>query len=308
MITTLRRFWKRLTHDALGPERARINEKIRWVAQSAKDTEEFKKRSELVAAELGPQSIPILPKLLHSEVSPPPELKAEWELPFGAWMSARQSAIFEVLYHLREASLPAVRKVAFGKYDWTTAKAICVLCRFAMEGIQTQSITAELVVALPDMEYETVLGSIHSMARLAAHRSDMADALLKLADDWDKDSHIEALEILQPLALHAPDVARKRLDPFLAVMRTGGRGTRDPILDGHAVERRTPEGKTYIAAISGNEYPAIADYHAIRAALLLHKLLPDSDEVMANLHDWQQNHPDEEVRKEISEHLAENGG
>src|SRR5262249_27801564 len=155
------------------------------------------KRAQSAAAELGPQSIPILPKLLHGEASPPPELKAEWELPFGAWMSARQRAIFEILYHLREASLPAVRKVPFGKYDWTTANAISVLCRFATEGIQTQPITAELVDALPDLEYETVLGSIHSMARLATHRSEMADALLKLADEWDKDNYIEALEILQ---------------------------------------------------------------------------------------------------------------
>jgi hypothetical protein len=75
----------------------------------------------------------------------------------GDWIAARQFAIFEMFYYLREAALPVLRRVAFGEYDWTQGNAIEVLCRFAAEGIDRERTLADLKSEMPVMRYEALL-------------------------------------------------------------------------------------------------------------------------------------------------------
>jgi hypothetical protein len=71
--------------------------------------------------------------------------------------------------------------------------------------------------------------------------------------------------------------------------------------DGHVVASADGQG---IVAKSGREYPQIADYHQIRAALLLRDLVPDEPTVKARLEAWAAGHPDSNVRHQLQGILA----
>ena len=70
--------------------------------------------------------------------------------------SAWQSALFEVLYHLRGSALEFVREVAFGAYDWTQGNAIEVLCRWAAEGLDRERTVRDLRYEAPRMRPEAL--------------------------------------------------------------------------------------------------------------------------------------------------------
>ena len=138
------------------PPKEQLAQKIRWVAEAIHQSDIFVERAKQVALELGPDSIPQLAKQFHSEHSPPPELAAQFSR-LGHWIAARQRAIFEIFYHLRESAIPILRRVAYGKYDWTQGNAIEVLCRLAAEGVNTDSTVSEIRAALPRMRFEALL-------------------------------------------------------------------------------------------------------------------------------------------------------
>lgn len=129
---------------------------IRWVAASIRDEAEFPKRASVAAQRLGPTAILELMYLFHSESTPPAELADRFP-GLGDWMAARQFAIFEILYVLGEPSLPALREVAFGEYDWTQGNAIEILCRLAADGMQREAIIEELKRELPHLREEALL-------------------------------------------------------------------------------------------------------------------------------------------------------
>lgn len=131
-------------------------EKIRWVASSVHDADGFRSRASAAADDLGPDAIETLATLFHSEHSPPDNLADQFP-GLGDWIAARQFAIFEMFYYLREAALPVLRRVAFGEYDWTQGNAIEVLCRLASESVERDQIIAEVCREIPKMRYEALL-------------------------------------------------------------------------------------------------------------------------------------------------------
>jgi len=52
-------------------------------------------------------------------------------------------------------------------------------------------------------------------------------------------------------------------------------------------------------------YPQLEDFHRIRAAVLLRELFPEDHEVGSRLRKWAADHPEENVRKELREILAD---
>lgn len=130
-----------------------LNSKIRWVAEVVNNGTQFKERARKAALELGPNSIESLTGLLHSEHTPPKELEEKFPR-LGQWIGARQFAIFEMLYQLREDALPVLRRIAFGEYDWTQGNAIEVLCRLAAQGVDRAKIIDDLKERLGSMREE----------------------------------------------------------------------------------------------------------------------------------------------------------
>jgi len=163
------------------PPIEQLAQNIRWVAEAIHEPEVFAERAKQVASELSPDSIPQLAKQFHGEHSPPPELAAQFSR-LGHWMAARQRAIFEIFYYFRESAIPVLRRVAYGKYDWTQGNAIEVLCRLAAEGINTDSTVAEIRAALPKMRFGALLYSFGPLLHRAALDANLAQLLNRFAD------------------------------------------------------------------------------------------------------------------------------
>lgn len=132
---------------------SRCRVKIVWVATAIHDRTEFQERARCTANELGPDAVEILAGMLHGEPSPPAEIAHDFP-GLGEWITARQFAIFEIFFYVGAPSLPTLRRVAFGQYDWTQGNAIEVLCRLAARGIERTQIMKELKNQLPDMREE----------------------------------------------------------------------------------------------------------------------------------------------------------
>jgi hypothetical protein len=144
-----------------------LNDRVRWVASKfASDLSELRARAKTVAAELNPASIDQLASLFHSEHSPPPDIAGSFPA-LGQWIAARQFAIFEIFYFLGRPSIPTLKRVAFGKYDWTQGNAIEILCRLAADDLDREDIVYELIVHLPSIREEAhgyALGPLLSQA------------------------------------------------------------------------------------------------------------------------------------------------
>jgi len=132
------------------------NDRVRWVAEVAGfDHAAFGSRAASSARHLGAARIEALAGLFHAEHTPPADLMPRFP-GLGAWMSARQFAIFEIYFHIGAPALPVLRRVAFGQYDWTQGNAIEVLCRLAAAGVERTAIVEELIVNLPDVRDEAI--------------------------------------------------------------------------------------------------------------------------------------------------------
>lgn len=104
-------------------------------------------------------------------------------------MSARQFAIFEIFYHIGASALPALRRVAFGQYDWTQGNAIEVLCRLAADGVDRTAIVEELIVNLPDIRDEAIQYALapllHQQTSNAALREVLSELrAVPIFSDW----------------------------------------------------------------------------------------------------------------------------
>ena len=148
-------------------------------ASTLESTEAFRAQAKLAATELGSECIQFIPSFFHNSPKKPTELGENFE-GLGAWMSVCQFAAFEILYNLREAALPLLRKVAFGEYDWTQGNAVEILCRFAAEGVERDKITAELKRKLPDMRYEAHLYAAQPLLEQAQTNPKIAEVLKEL--------------------------------------------------------------------------------------------------------------------------------
>jgi hypothetical protein len=125
------------------------------VAQEIRDRPRFEAAAKDVAERFGPSAVGLLRYRLHNATERPTAFEYP-NAPLGAWLSAWQFALFEVLYHLRGSGLEFVREVAFGKYDWTQGNAIEVLCRWAAEGLDRERTVRDLRYEAPRMRPEAL--------------------------------------------------------------------------------------------------------------------------------------------------------
>jgi hypothetical protein len=88
-----------------------------------------------------------------------------------------QFQAFAILYNLGEAALLLLRKIAFGKSDWTQENAIDILCCLAAEGVDRERTISELCRELPDMRYEAHLYAAGLLLKQAATKPAIADVL-----------------------------------------------------------------------------------------------------------------------------------
>ena len=161
--------------------KSQLNDHVRWVASGlAIDWSEFRSRAKTVATALPPTSIDHLASLFHLEHSPPPELEKAFPA-LGQWITARLFAIFEVFYCLGEPSIPTLKRIAFGDYDWTQGNAIEILCRLAADDVNRDDIVEALIVNLPSIREEAhcyALGSLLSQAEANHALKEIIERLL----------------------------------------------------------------------------------------------------------------------------------
>lgn len=165
------------------------NDRVRWVAEVAGfDDVAFGARAASSARHLGAARIEELAGLFHAEHTPPADLTSRFP-GLGAWMSARQFAIFEIFFHIGAPALPALRRVAFGQYDWTQGNAIEVLCRLAADGVERTAIVEELKVHLPDIRDEAIQYALAPLLYQQTSNAALREVLSKLRavpifSDW----------------------------------------------------------------------------------------------------------------------------
>lgn len=172
---------------------ASIKEKIEWVAAVIYEAPEFTRRAKIAANELGAGSIHLLEIELHGTFNPP-EYLSEKFAGLGDWLAARQFAIFEILFHIGSLSLPLLRKVAFGKYDWTQGNAIEILCRLAAQNVEREKIIAELKQFIPncDLNYEVLSYAIMPLISHAKFNESLQQVVRELmADETFKEVYIK---------------------------------------------------------------------------------------------------------------------
>ena len=197
--------------DAQGAEN-QLNERVRWVASRfANDLSEFRARAKTVATEFNPASIDQLANLFHSESSPPPEIAGAFPA-LGQWITARQFAIFEIFYFLGKPSIPTVKRVAFGKYDWTQGNAIEILCRLAADDLDRDDIIDELIDQLPSIREEALgyaLGPLLRQAETNHALKEIIERLLVVPEF--KESYERAIVSgqYQPTYAEAPGTAKR---------------------------------------------------------------------------------------------------
>ena len=115
-------------------------------------------------------SIDDLPYMFGKLHYPPPlhqHINKE-ALGLGDWMAICQYAIFELIYHLGVKALGTLRSIAYGKYDWTQATALEVICRLYADGKLPADVISEMDLRLEGMRYETHLYFAKSLLKRRA--------------------------------------------------------------------------------------------------------------------------------------------
>jgi hypothetical protein len=280
---------------------AEVGEQIAAVAAAADEPAMFTARARAVAEAFGPAVIAASKRFLFAPPEKPPLLAGRHE-GLGDWMWVCQAAIFEIWFHLGADALRELREVAFGPYDWTQAHATHAVCRLALRGVDREGAGELIAEALPDWRHEQVMRVCVDVAALAARSAVLRKAYDGLTDGYLRGDPVDAFELVSADALADPAHARARYLPFLHGLMAGqGLEGRTAFDDGHVVASADGQG---IVAKSGREYPQIADYHQIRAALLLRDLVPDEPTVKARLEAWAAGHPHSNVRHQLQGILA----
>lgn len=162
-------------------------------AKTVEGKEAFRNKALQVAEDLGEPSIALIPSFFHKPPGMPGELSEHYS-GLGSWLSVCQFAAFEILANLGERSLPLLRSVAFGEYDWIQGNAIEVLCRFASQDIERQQITDELRRKAPEMRPEAIEYAVEPLIEQAESDSNLRIFLKELRIP----EFTEAIEELRP--------------------------------------------------------------------------------------------------------------
>jgi len=147
-----------------------LSEKINWVAGVISDAPEFERRAGSAAKDVGEFELAGMEAQIHSESIPPKHLEEKFP-GLGQWLTARQFAIFEILFFVGSPALPFLKKVAFGPYDWSQGNAIEILCRIAAQDANRQEIISSLSIAAPTIRYEALMYALGPL-KVRASRDD----------------------------------------------------------------------------------------------------------------------------------------
>jgi hypothetical protein len=156
------------------------------------DPESFEEKASKTALLLDKKDIQYLISILHCPPDLPKEIK-ELDLPLGQWMAICQYSCFELICNLGNEMIGFLKKVAFGKYDWTQATALEVICRMYIDGKVTDEIIEEINKELPAMRYETHL----YFASALLLRSEKDPKYNQLIDQFQNEEFREALTELK---------------------------------------------------------------------------------------------------------------
>ena len=275
---------------------------IAHIASAIEEREEFSRRAQESATLFGPKAIGKSRAYFWDPPEKPKELVGRFE-DLGEWMEYCQAAIFEIWFHLGDAALKDLRSVAFGEYDWTQVYATRALCRLALNGIETAKTAEQIAEELPEWCYDQVMGVRCCVAQLATRFEPLQDAYERLIDEYSGVDPVDGFELIAATARFNPSRAKTRHEDFLRRLVEGdGLEGRTAFDDGHVVA--TEDGKG-IRAKSGPTYPQIDDFHQIRAAMLLHEILPEDEAITARLQRWAVEHPNENVRRQLRDLVGE---
>jgi len=147
-----------------------------------KDRRAFEQAAKRDSALLSLSDLSCLKSRFHDAPKVPSGVD-EGQLGLGQWMAVCQYVIFELLYHVQELSLPLVKEVAFGAYDWTQATALEVLCRWHVDGTLPKSIITEINRKIGDMRYETHLYFGRSLLLRKKDDHRFGDILLEIENE-----------------------------------------------------------------------------------------------------------------------------
>ncbi|WP_039790067.1 hypothetical protein [Herbaspirillum huttiense] len=144
-----------------------LADKISWVAEVISDAPEFERRASTAAKDVGEFELAGMEAQIHLEFIPPKHLEEKFP-GLGQWLTARQVAIFEILFFVGSPALPFLKKVAFGPYDWSQGNAIEILCRIAAQDANHQEIISSLSMAAPTIRYEALMYALEPLKARAS--------------------------------------------------------------------------------------------------------------------------------------------
>jgi len=276
-------------------ERREVSQAVAALASLVDDQAALEREARSVAERFGSRFLEHAATMLHG-TQKPAHLKGRFE-GLGEWMSACQEAIIEVAYHLREQALPFLRQIAFGPYDWTQPLATAVLCRLALEGLETDALAGDIAAHLEGWRYEQLMASAPAIARLTPRSRGLEQAYEKrIADLEDVD---DKLRLVDALARANPPAARRQRELLGSLMRAeGDRPPQAGATESEGAQDAGPEVET-LTAQAREAAEADAVLRAIHAATLLLRLFPDDEEARGRLSGWAETHPREDVRRDL---------
>jgi hypothetical protein len=170
-------FWKRRNKQE--PELNKIVRELAEYLLQPEKRDQFKSQAKALAKRVSISQLSDLKALFHT---PPKEspLYSYKEHGLGGWLSSCQFAIFELIYNLGEESIPLVREIAWGEYDWTQGNAIELLIRFASEGIKTNEIVEEIKENYPKIRIEAQLYAIQPLIPQVKENQNLNNVFEKL--------------------------------------------------------------------------------------------------------------------------------
>ncbi|MPV64342.1 hypothetical protein [Burkholderia sp. BE17] len=133
-----------IDHATANVEADVLNAAICSVAILVDDRVAFDMRATVVGRQVTPGAIDMLVSRLHTPTTPIPEAFEPNVRGLGAWLTAWQFAVFEILLQFRESALGVLREIAWGEYDWTQGNALEILVRLAAKGVGRGHTIADL--------------------------------------------------------------------------------------------------------------------------------------------------------------------
>ncbi|MCA1594137.1 MAG: hypothetical protein LC754_16225, partial [Acidobacteria bacterium] len=194
-----------------------IKRVIARVAEKFESPEAFDRKAREEAAQFPREDIWELTAFFHNPPDKPDEVRDEFNN-LGEWMEVCQDAVFAILYHIGEASLPILDRFAFGTYDWTQVKALRTLCRLANQGIQTEKIVGEILFNLPYLE-QARDQAIYYLAGVKCDLPELKEAIAREIAERQAGDPVAALSIIGNLANVSPEAAKEYADFLRGLMR-----------------------------------------------------------------------------------------